>query len=76
MCSYISSPLLQYSEVEWVVYIEIFPCNHGHLFILFLFFFHPNAFEIPQVSIYTTNEHLLYSNTEYSGLPLGLYRTH
>lgn len=71
MCSYISSPLWQYSEVEWVVHIEMFLYNHSLLFLyFFVSFFKPSMlFKTPKVSIYTTNEHLLYSNTEYSSLP-------
>lgn len=43
----------------------------------FFFLFKPlNAIKTQRVSIYTTNEHLLYSNTEYLSLPLGLYHTH
>lgn len=68
MCSYsIFQVHWQYSEVEWAVYIETFLYNHK-----LIHFIYPNAFKTPKVSIYTTNEHLLYSNTTYSCLPLGL----
>lgn len=61
-CSYsIFQVHWQYSEVEWVVYIETFLYDHK-----LISFIYPNAFKTPKVSIYTTNEHLLYSNTKYS----------